>query len=320
MTHTKKMENFFTTKTVNDWMEIAKSQKNPKMLFSEFWRQGELSILFADTGLGKTILSVQIADSISKGVAIDGFKLEVEKQSVLYFDFELSEKQFQSRYINDIGQDYPFDPNLKRVRIGTEIKIPNGVNFEELLIQEIERTVIEEGTKIIIIDNLTYLRSDVERARDAGSFMRELNLLKIKLGLSILVIAHQPKRDTSKPITKNDLSGSKVIMNLIDSSFAIGESQKDKALRYIKQIKVRTGLYIYDTDNVCMCYISKEDYFLQYKYIEQGSELDHLREMNEFNKSERLERAKLMKERGISNVEIGKQLGVTEGAVRNWFK
>ena len=69
-----------------------------------------------------------------------------------------------------------------------------------------------------------------------------------------------------------------------------------------------------------MIYILKKQVFLQYKYIEQGSELDHLREMNEFNKSERLERAKLMKERGISNVEIGKQLGVTEGAVRNWFK
>lgn len=311
---------FFMTKPVNDWMGIAKTQEDTKMLFDAFWKEGELCILFADTGIGKTVLSVQIADSISKGIAIPGFKLEVEKQKVLYFDFELNEKQFQSRYTNDIGQEYVFDDGLLRVTIDNGFEFSNNSNFESVLIDEIEKTAIEKGTKIIVIDNLTYLRSDVERARDAGSFMRELNQLKKKHRLSILVIGHPPKKDPFKPITKNDLSGSKVIMNLIDSSFTIGESQKDKTLRYIKQIKVRTGNYVFDSENVCICSISKDDYFLQYKYIEQGCELEHLREMNEYNKSERIEEAKLMKEKRMTNVEIGKRFGVTEGAVRLWLK
>jgi RecA-family ATPase len=252
-----KVENFFSIKTVNEWMEIAKCQENPKMIFDAFWKQGELCILFADTGLGKTVLSVQIADSICKGEPIHGFKLEVPKQKVLYFDFELSEKQFQSRYTNDVGQEYLFDNNFLRVKIDTDFELSSTSIFERLLIEEIEKALIENETEIIIIDNLTYLRSDVEKARDASLFMRELNQLKRKHGLSILVIAHPPKRDPFKPITKNDLSGSKVIMNLVDSSFTIGESQKDKSLRYLKQIKVRTGSFEFDIDNVCICSILK---------------------------------------------------------------
>lgn len=51
-----------------------------------------------NTNLGKSILAVQIADSISEGESIRGFKLEAEKQKVLSFDFEMSDKQFEKRY------------------------------------------------------------------------------------------------------------------------------------------------------------------------------------------------------------------------------
>ena len=68
------------------------------MLFSEFWLEGELCMLFADTNLGKSMLAVQLGDSISRGVAIPGFRLEATPQKVLYIDFELSDKQFEVRY------------------------------------------------------------------------------------------------------------------------------------------------------------------------------------------------------------------------------
>lgn len=80
----------FTTLPANTWIKQAKSRPIPKMLFSEFWYERELCILFSDTNLGKSILAVQIANSISKGKHIPGFKLEARKQPVLYFDFELT--------------------------------------------------------------------------------------------------------------------------------------------------------------------------------------------------------------------------------------
>ncbi len=88
-TTAKEKENIglFTVKPANRWIEQAKGRPIPKMLFSEFWFEGELCILFADTNLGKSILAVQIGNSISRGNHIQNFKMEAQKQPILYFDF-----------------------------------------------------------------------------------------------------------------------------------------------------------------------------------------------------------------------------------------
>ena len=62
-------EEFFVLKPANQWMTEAKETPVPKMLFGQFWFEGELCILFADTNVGKSILAVQIADGISRGPA-----------------------------------------------------------------------------------------------------------------------------------------------------------------------------------------------------------------------------------------------------------
>ena len=84
----KESKGLFTVKTASRWIEQAKTRPIPKMLFGEFWFEGELCILFADTNLGKSILAVQIGNSISKGEPIHGFRLEASQQKILYFDFE----------------------------------------------------------------------------------------------------------------------------------------------------------------------------------------------------------------------------------------
>ena len=43
-------------KTASDWMRTAADKPVPKMLFGEFWLEGELGVMFADTGKGKSIL------------------------------------------------------------------------------------------------------------------------------------------------------------------------------------------------------------------------------------------------------------------------
>ena len=51
----KECKGLFTVKPANLWIEQAKTRPIPQMLFSEFWHEGELCILFADTNLGKSI-------------------------------------------------------------------------------------------------------------------------------------------------------------------------------------------------------------------------------------------------------------------------
>ena len=217
---TSENKGLFTVKSANKWIEEAKNRPIPKMLFGKLWFENELCILFADTNLGKSCLAVQIGDSISKGEAMKGFALEAHKQLVLYFDFELSDKQFEARYSEDFTNHYSFDGNFNRVEINPNSEIPTGIDFETYLNQSLESTVSETNTKIVIIDNLTYLRRGTETAKEALPLMKHLKALKTKYNLSILVLAHTPKRDLSKPITRNDLQGSKMLINFCDSSFA----------------------------------------------------------------------------------------------------
>jgi RecA-family ATPase len=301
----------FKVMPANKWIEQAKTRPIPQMLFGELWFEGELCILFADTNLGKSILAVQIGNSISKGEQINGFKLETKKQPVLYFDFELSDKQFENRYSVKFEQHYNFDANFIRVEINSEANIPEKQSFEDYLYYSLERSIIETGAKILIIDNLTYLKTETEKAKDALPLMKQLKALKTKYGLSLIALAHTPKRDLSKPITRNDLQGSKMLINFCDSSFSIGESATDKNLRYIKQIKQRNTEQIYDADNVCVCQIDKPHNFLKFDFIGFGKELEHLKIRTEKDIEKLKESVLELSKQGKSLREIGNALGMS---------
>ena len=65
-------------KTANRTILEASQLPTPRALWDSFWYEGELSCLFADSNVGKSILAVQIADCIAR------------TDNVLYLDFELS--------------------------------------------------------------------------------------------------------------------------------------------------------------------------------------------------------------------------------------
>lgn len=304
-------------KPANNWVDDARRRPIPNMLFSEFWYERELCILFADTNIGKSILGVQLADSISRGIPISGFKIESEPKRVLYVDCELSDKQFENRYSDNYSSHYSFSENFLRAEINTEVDIPKNYNgLEDYLCLSLEQSISEKNVEVIVIDNLTYLKSDNERAKDALVLMKLLKRLTKKSNVSILVLAHTPKRDASNPITKNDLAGSKMLMNFCDSSFAIGGSTLDPSLRYLIQIKQRNTEHLYHANNVAVCRLVKETNFLCFQFIEFGSEQEHLRQSNYSDLSERDELMKDLIAQGLPNTKIAEKLELSEGAIR----
>ncbi len=263
-------------RSANQCLVDAHNRPIPQMLFGELWHEEEICILFADSNLGKSILAVQIADSISSGSPVPGFKFSAEKQMVLYFDFEMSDKQFEKRYSIDYKLHYIFDENFKRILIN-----PNCTDFEDFeqqLFEAVEDAICQTAAKILIIDNLTYLKTQAtDTAKEALPLMKELKKLARKYSLSILALAHTPKRSHSNPITMNDLAGSKQLSNFADSIFAIGPSSQDKSLRYIKQIKARATEIKYDSQNVILCEIVMDYNRLQFQFRDFAEEREHLR-------------------------------------------
>ena len=313
------------TKTANVCIEEAKLMPTPKTLFDDFWFEGEICILFADTGLGKSVLAVQVADSITKHSSIGHFALEAEKQKVLFFDCELSQKQFEKRYSvkeNDVlTNHYIFDNSFLRTVINRNAAMPKRFkNFEEYLNFSLEFEVVQTETRILIVDNITYLKSATETAKDALPLMKELNRLKDKYQLSIMALAHTPKRDLTRKITINDLQGSKMLSNLTDSIFTIGQSSKDKNLRYLKQIKVRSEEMIYHEDNVAVCQLIKNDNFLMFDFLNFGNEIEHLKTLSEGDKADLIQQVKYLSEQRESQRTIARNLGISLGAVNKYLK
>ena len=307
----------FTVKSANQVIMDAKNRPPRRRLFGQLWYEGENCIFYSDTNLGKTILAYQIANSISSGRSILGLAMDAPAQKVAYCDFELSEMQFLKRYSGDDGSIHHFSPNLLRVEIDPDAECPQGCSFEDYLKMSLERLVVDHEVKILVIDNITYLGNETEKASFALPMMKWLKDFGRKNNLSILVLAHTPKRDPSSPITKNDLAGSRMMMNFCDGSFAIGGSTKGSQIRYIKEIKQRNEPFRYDSDNVIVCAVEMLNNFLQFRFVEYGCERDHL---TATQRDEEVRRAKELKSQGMNQREIAAQMGVSLGKVNKLLK
>lgn len=249
----------FVGKTANEWITEAAARPNPKSLWLSLWYEGEMCCLFADTNVGKSIYAVQIAGEIAR------------KQRVLYFDFEMTDKQFQLRYTDeDTGTVHNFGPNLVRIEFNAERRAATNLRG---VIADIAREALNRQAKVLIIDNISWICNCAESADVAGELMTLLIELKRNLGLSILVLAHTPKRIPGMPLTQNCLAGSKRLANFMDSMFAIGiDHSSNPAGRYIKQIKVRSSEMEYDADNVITAELEKQGSFIRLRHTGYGVE------------------------------------------------
>lgn len=288
-------------KSANRTLSEASMLKNPKQLYGEFWFEHEIGCLFADSNVGKSILAVQIAEDIAK-----------TGETVLYFDFELSEKQFQLRFTDEEGKLHKFPSNLYRVQPDMNLIATLEVPFEDALMENIEHAANATNAKVLIIDNISILCNQMEKGEDAAMLVQRLRTLKNKYGFSILIIAHTPKRDMSRAITQNDLAGSKKLFNFIDSCFAIGLSAQGGNIRYIKQVKVRNCEMKYGGDNVVVCHIEKENAMVKFVNYGTAPEYEHLRMVS---REEQVAEVQRLAALGLSVRDISKRTGISKSTV-----
>ncbi|MES2275398.1 MAG: AAA family ATPase [Bacteroidota bacterium] len=300
------------TKTANDWLKQEQGKPAAQMLFGSLWFEGELCILFADTNMGKSVLAVQIGDLLTQGMSLQPLNNHLAKGAVvLYIDFELSARQFEARYTNHVNGNYRFDNNFFRSEFNPLAYNPDfHRSYEEFLNAKIERALIESGARILIIDNITYMRNGNQQARDAAQLMQDLKMLKIKRDLSILVLAHTPKRNPYKPLTVNDLQGSKMLINFADSAFAIGQSHTRADLRYLKQIKQRNQRLEYGEDNICLLKQEKQLNCLRFTFEGHAHERDHLLRTGTIDKEAQKQQVMELHGKGRSLRQIAGELSI----------
>ncbi len=300
--HAPKREGLLSIKSANDWVNDAINTPEPKMYFHNLIVQFENTVIFASSNVGKSILAIQIAENIAR------------TDKILYVDMELSAKQFQMRYSDvSTGEVHIFPGNFTRAEIDPELIV--GADLEQEILDSIEEAAVQ-GTKFFVIDNITFICNDSEKGAMAGSFMMKLIRLKKKYSLTTIVIAHTPKRRGWEPITQNDLAGSAKLINFFDAGIAVARSAKDNNLRYLKQVKVRTGEYQFDAGNVIVFDITKIGGFLKFEIQGYAREDEHLKNREGSDDYDEIIEVLKLQRDGKSVREIAEALDMSKSTVQ----
>lgn len=300
---------FSKLQTVNEVLQEASQMPDPEFLYPVLVIENEVTILFADTGIGKTVFATQIGNHIASN-----------GRNVLLLDLELSKKQFEKRYKDSDGNLYNFSNNFYRIDFERLKEAPKEISYLDFFIQSLSNRIDENGIEVVILDNLTKLSAgSTDNAKDTIPILEALNKLKFEKRLTILALEHNKKVSANRPIELNDLQGSKMKSNLCDSVFTIGRHSMDKHLRYVKQVKVRSAELVYDTDNVLKCEITNNNGYLHFETIGYGSEYEFIKEASEDDRETIIEQVKELSQQGKSQRTISTELGISLGAVNKYL-
>ena len=240
-------------------------QKKPREVFGKYIHEGELCVLFGDSNAGKSILANDIAFFVSGGGHQWPDMVSPNIQS-LYIDMEMTGKQFASRYGN-AAEYIPDGYSRAEVCMNT-----TDDKWSFIKTQIISMQGSKDAPKFIVIDNITNGFGSIFSAKRMLSLIAEMKTMKDRFGLTILLIAHCPKRNKAKPITQDSMGGSKMILNFVDSAFAVGTSVQDESVRYVKQIKTRES----EKESLVMTVRIKDEPYLSFQYIDHTCEETHI--------------------------------------------
>lgn len=323
----RKWDNLFRARPANAYIDDVSADARPRRrLLGDFWLEGELSVLFSETGLGKSALAMQIGRALTGGKRFDPFETDIDPIRCAYFDFELDDVQFRLRYTAerpdplDTGKLFPdalirLPPQyLRRLPPGTD-------NFYDLLINSVFEHVELIRAKSIIIDNITWLNPNVENSPSMQRLMQTLVYIKRHYGVSILLIAHTPKRFSRGPITINHLQGAATLGRYVDSCFALGQSRRGHELRYLKAVKHRSAAGRDKDVEVATLRIGKTGRFLGFDFEGYAMESEHCGWNHGDLGSDEVVRAvaELAKE-NLSQREIAVRLDVSAATVNRCLK
>lgn len=294
---------FLRIERFDEFVKEGLDMEEPEELFKHFVVEHETTILFGDTGLGKTTLSMQIAMEMAE-----------KGRRVLYVNFELSQKQFSKKYPEKEIPETLYIANI-------DYTLMHDVTDQSCILGEIEKLALEYETDVIIIDNLTNLCINAKEGSEAGNVMLRLLSLRMTHGWTMLILAHVPKRKPGDPLSLNDLAGSKLLSNLADNVVGLNKSKIGKDKRYIIQLKYRSYPIELDYKNVQELMLTMSDGYLHFEFGDYGEERMHLpRSRDEKAELERDIIKELKTPNGKSYREIADELGTSLGMVQRVAK
>jgi predicted ATP-dependent serine protease/predicted XRE-type DNA-binding protein len=289
----------FRVASMNEYLEKAKLLPPLVVLYPNIVLEGDLCIIFGQSGIGKTIFAMQVAREIAdKG------------KRVLYLDFEMSERQLALRYNTP-----NFPPTFFRAELRTDNAVDN-------VLTEIERAAVENHAEVLFIDNITALGQSLDKGMEAGTLMSSLNALKKEHGWTLVVLNHVPKRYSgSMPLSLEAIQGSAKLNQLVDDAIGLGVSSKDHSVVYVKQCKWRNGEMELYADHVALYERTKDEVGnLGFSFRDYGSERELLATETENGQGELRSSVASLHGQGYTQQQIADRLNISQSKVSRILK
>jgi KaiC/GvpD/RAD55 family RecA-like ATPase len=301
---------------------VKGAQAKPRRhLMGSLLRESDVCFIFGDEGCSKSILAFQIGDAVAAGrsafVGPEFYNECTEGKKTIILDFELDDEDVADRYSEEVEAEFSkertkafhrFSDNFFRADINPECEDLKDLDLK--IMRQIETLVEFEHPELLIIDNLSWLVSESHDPGIATAFVRKLMTISRRYAVSVLVVAHTPKRNTAEPLEARHLAGAKALSNFATNVIGIGISKLDSHKRYIKHIKNRKGIKVFTEENVATFTVAKSGPNLIWEYDGTTVESIHLSitDREEFER-DMLERCMDLLRQGYSYRRIAEKTG-----------
>lgn len=251
-------------------------ENRPRKLWGKLLHEGTNTILFSDNGVGKTQLSMMVADGIVKEESTI-FGLEVEKSPfpriVVYYDFEMtepmllkrcgfnSESNIEGLTLDEMRSRLPQFVRVDFIQMQDDLRSAGFTDNEFNKLDRVDQMFLHieccmrknvSVNVLFVIDNITSVCYRTEDNAVAQELMNRFVELKQEYGsrFSSVILAHTPKVPQGKPLMKEHLKGAKSLSDLADEVIGLKQSCQSEDMFYLKQFKGRVDGKDFDEDNV----------------------------------------------------------------------
>jgi hypothetical protein len=209
-------------------------------IVNELIARGYITILAADSNVGKSMLAQQMGLAIAGGMEeVIGFRIQ-KPRKVLFINLEMNDGDIQRRQnkmLKILGDNYPsWRKNFQVTKVDGKVLM-----FDDVW-KRIKATILEnEPFDLIIVDNLyTSITVDEERNGELKRVLLAMREVADMRNSAILLIAHHKKHNKDRDyLEMSMMRGASSLQNNAHIIFQMGVSTIDKGLVLFRITKNR---------------------------------------------------------------------------------
>ena len=241
-----------------DFDSIMASDDGLKPIVNDLLPVG-LTTLVGDGFGGKSSLAYQIAEAVSHGKEFAG-QFPTTKAHTMIIQLDEPKANAKQKW-----RRMAYNPNRENFKII--------FNFHPLMIPELEKDIVKNNTKVLVIDSLLRLVDGIQDicSAEMGLFIYRLNNLASKHNISIVLIHHlnrSQQKQARRVVTKDDIYGSGYIYNGTSDCYAFWRRKEEGAADYtwiLKNLKARSS--IVDEEESYIFAGSEEDFRFSFEKL-----------------------------------------------------